>query len=307
MYPIQKIDSSRADDIEYLGTKRKFWFSMEGKRYLFKAEERGTGEDWAEKIVCELARELGMPHVEYNLAHEFRGDVPVQPGVICPSFASRPLALEMGNQLLMQRDSAYPGEEQVKYGVREYTVQAAADVVGELLLPDALWMKNIPDGIESALDVFAGYLMLDAWIANQDRHHQNWGAIRDAAQLRLAPTYDHGSALARNLQDKEREDRLKTKDKNRSVETFAVKARSGFYRTPDDKKTIPAIEVFKEFSYLAPNGAGIWKTRLSMIQMDTIKGILDNIPPSRMSPIAKEFTLKLLSVNQQRILELVNE
>ena len=58
---------------------------------------------------------------------------------------------------------------------------------------------------------------------------------------------------------------------------------------------------------MAPNGAGIWKTRLSMIQMDTIKGILDNIPPSRMSPIAKEFTLKLLSVNQQRILELVNE
>ncbi len=93
MFPIHQIDRLRAEDLEYLGTKRKFWFRRDQVRYLFKAEERGTGEDWAEKIVGELAALLGLPHVEYELAHEFEGTAPIQPGVIlselCPA-ALRP-------------------------------------------------------------------------------------------------------------------------------------------------------------------------------------------------------------------------
>ncbi|MCQ5056911.1 hypothetical protein NE606_19990, partial [Agathobaculum butyriciproducens] len=63
-----------------MGTKRKFWFSEEGTRHLFKAEERGTGEDWAEKLACELGRRLGLPHVEYDLAEEYDRTVYLQPG-----------------------------------------------------------------------------------------------------------------------------------------------------------------------------------------------------------------------------------
>ena len=116
MFPIRKVDQLQAEDIEYLGTKRKFWFTSSGQRYLFKAEERGTGEDWAEKVVCELARRLGLSHVEYDLAHEYEGQTPIQPGVICPSFAPRPLSLVLGNQLLVRRDPAYPAEAERKFG-----------------------------------------------------------------------------------------------------------------------------------------------------------------------------------------------
>jgi hypothetical protein len=132
MYSIRQIDRLMAEDIEYLGTKRKFWFTMDGRRYLFKAEERGTGEDWAEKIVCELARLLGIPHVEYELAHEYEGQMAIQPGVICPTFVPRPLVLVLGNQLLFMRDPAYPAEEARKYGIREYTVDAVAGIVSLL-------------------------------------------------------------------------------------------------------------------------------------------------------------------------------
>ena len=48
----------------------------------------------------------------------------------------------------------------------------------------------------TASDVFVGFILLDAWFANQDRHHENWGALRDDV-LRLAPTFDHGASLAR--------------------------------------------------------------------------------------------------------------
>lgn len=40
---------------------------------LFKAEDRGTGEDWAEVVACHLCALLGLPHVEYELAAEYDG------------------------------------------------------------------------------------------------------------------------------------------------------------------------------------------------------------------------------------------
>jgi hypothetical protein len=153
------------------------------------------------------------------------------------------------------------------------------------------------------VEVFAGYLLLDAWVANQDRHHQNWGAIRDGDQLLLAPTYDHGSLLARNLTDEERKDRLRTKDRTRTVAHFAARARSAFYGHPKDKKTLSALAVFGNFATHCPGGAAIWKESLRRVSPDTVKTILDRIPPQRMTPVTREFTMQLLMINQQRVLE----
>jgi hypothetical protein len=303
MFPICKVDQLQAEDIEYLGTKRKFWFTSGGQRYLFKAEERGTGEDWAEKVVCELARCLGIPHVEYELAHQFEGQTPIQPGVICPSFAPRPLALVMGNQLLLRRDPAYPAEAAKKYGIREYTVDAVAEVVAALRPPAEAWMRVTPAGVTTALGVFIGYMMLDAWVANQDRHHQNWGAILHEGMLRLSPTYDHGASMARNLRDEDRKSRLETRDRNRTVEHFAGKARSGFYATPKDDKTLFALDAFRHFAERDIAAARIWLGKLGEISEIAVNTILAEVPPQRMSPITREFTLELLMINQRRLLE----
>lgn len=162
MFPIRRVDQTQSEDIEYLGTKRKFWFTVDGQRFLFKAEERGTGEDWAEKVVCELARRLGLPHVEYELANQYEGQTPIQPGVICPSFVPRPLVLVLGNQLLYTRDPQYPVSEEAKYGVRAHTVKAVADVMRLLSPPTSDWMQSAPPEITTAMGVFIGYLMLDA-------------------------------------------------------------------------------------------------------------------------------------------------
>ena len=48
MFDIVPVDSRNSDAPEQLGTKTKLWFKNDaGRRLLFKAEERGTGEDWA--------------------------------------------------------------------------------------------------------------------------------------------------------------------------------------------------------------------------------------------------------------------
>jgi hypothetical protein len=303
MYSIRQIDCQQAEDIEYLGTKRKFWFTMDGRRYLFKAEERGTGEDWAEKVVCELARLLGIPHVEYELAHEYDGNRAIQPGVICPTFVPRPQILVLGNQLLFMRDEKYPAEDSRKYGVREHTVDAVAGLIPLLKPPYANWMQHAPTAINTALGVFIGYMMLDAWVANQDRHHQNWGATWLKPEIRLAPTFDHGASLARNLTDEERKERLTTRDQNRSVEFFAARARSAFYVTRDDGKTLSSLEVFQRFAEKDSGAARIWLGKLGEIRQVAVDAILAEIPPQRMSPVARQFTSKLLMINQHRLLE----
>ena len=77
VFKVYTVSTSKKDSLEPLGTKRKFWFTNEqGKRILFKAEDRGTGEDWSEKVACELCRLLGLPHIHYDLAMESEGGVP---------------------------------------------------------------------------------------------------------------------------------------------------------------------------------------------------------------------------------------
>jgi len=303
MYLIRRIDRLQAEDIEYLGTKRKFWFTADGQRFLFKAEERGTGEDWAEKVVCELARLLGLPHVEYDLAHEYEGERAIQPGVVCATFVPRPQILVLGNQLLVIRNPAYPKEEDRKYGVREYTVEAVAEILSLLKPPAAQWLALAPQEITTSLGHFTGYVMLDAWVANQDRHHQNWGATWLSPHLCLAPTFDHGASLARNLTDEERKERLHTRDRNRIVEQFCSRARSGFYTAEQKEKTVLAIDVFRCFAEREPDAARIWLGRLAEIDQIAVDAVLAEIPPHRMSPITREFTLKLLMINQRRLLE----
>jgi hypothetical protein len=224
----------------------------------------------------------------------------IQPGVVCETCAPRPPSLVLGNQLLLERDPHYPADERRKYKVRAHTPDTVADVVSGLAPSAAGWMVNVPTGIATALDVFVGYLLLDAWIANQDRHHENWGALRDD-ELRLAPTFDHGACLARNITDEDRKERLMSKDRNRTVAAFARRARSAFYAEATASKPLGTLEAFAAFARFALPAARTWLTRLAAVEQSALEGILAEVPNKRMTRIAKEFTLKLLMVNQERL------
>ena len=59
-FPIKRVDRESAIATEYLGSKPKFWFRDGDRQLLFKAEVRGTGEDWAEIVASELCDRLGV-------------------------------------------------------------------------------------------------------------------------------------------------------------------------------------------------------------------------------------------------------
>ena len=301
LFPVFEVDRSLAQNLEQLGTKRKFWFPREGvsAEWLFKAEERNTGEDWAEKIACELCARLGIPHVYYELAIELPT---MTPGVICSNLATPPKRLELGNQLLSEWNLSYPKDDDKKYGVRQHTIDAVANVIRKIESPPPAFCGNLPSGVETAIDVFAGYLMLDAFIANQDRHHQNWGIIREKTAS-LAPTFDHGAALARNEPDEKRERRLHGPDRQYSVENFAAKARSSLYASETDARTLGTMDAFVAFAQFCPKAGQAWLQRLSLLKKEDIETIVARVPAQRMSEIAKDFTIQLLLVNQKRLLE----
>lgn len=299
MFPIVPVDLHKAEAQEPLGTKRKFWFNDQGRQILFKAEERGTGEDWAEKIACELSWILGLSHVHYELAEVVGNKTP---GVVCENCAPFPWTLVLGNQLLLARDPNYPADGS-KYRVRQHTIDAVAEVIGGLRLPPALWAESLPTGISSALDVFTGYVLLDAWIANQDRHHENWGALRKDGELCLAPTFDHGASMARNLTDYERRDRLTTRDANRRVAAFVRKSRSAFYASIGDTKPMSTLEAWNACVARTPQAASIWRERLEQISEQAVEHLLREIPSRRMTEVCRQFTMELLKENQKRLVK----
>jgi hypothetical protein len=288
-FPTMHVDRSRSQSMEPLGSKPKFWFREGQRRLLFKAEDRGTGEDWAEVVACHLCGLIGLPHVVYELAAEFDGQQYLRPGVVCENMAYKPVVLVLGNQLLLAVDPHYPQTQRFK--VSQHTVDAVSNIVGGLTPPTIDRMVDVPAGVTSALDVFTGYVMLDAWIANQDRHHENWGALIEGDEVRLAPTFDHGAALARNLLDQERSMRLTTKDGNQAVEAFARRGRSAFYGSSTDKKALELVEAFRAFAVRVPAAGQSWLARLRNVRRHAMQGILERVPTARMSDTAKQFTL----------------
>lgn len=296
MFPVIRVNQP-AEDPEQLGTKTKFWYTGEhGRRMLFKAEERGYGEDWSEKVVCELAQILGIPHVHYEMAFD---ETAKAPGVVCEMMLQPGQILVHGNTMLQRLDPAYPHKVM---RVSAHTVEAVFDVVRRLDVPGERWAGGLPPGIKTGLDVFCGYLLLDAWVANQDRHHENWAAIFDGERLTLAPSYDHGSALARNVGDQRKAERLRTNDLGYSVAAFAARARSRLFAAATDERALTALEAFARFAARAPSAAAVWRNRLAEVDEKTIAGILAQVPPDRLSAVGSEFTLQLLLENQKRIL-----
>ena len=70
---------------EQLETKDKFWFIMDddylGKsQWLFKFPTEGTGQHWADKIACEIAKQMRIvtPRVPLSKNQRVQGRVTVK-------------------------------------------------------------------------------------------------------------------------------------------------------------------------------------------------------------------------------------
>ena len=274
MFPVIVVPADAAESIETIGSKKKFWFQHPDLgRCLYKVARPDTGEDWSEKVAEQACALLGLPHAQYEMASWYDTNTGENTrGVLSPTLVPEQERLILGNELLVANTKGYPTADEVPtYGLKQYTLDAALTLIGtiEAGLPPG-W--EAPPEVASPLYLFVGYLLLDAWIGNTDRHHENWAFIEqgvsltDCALVRyLAPTFDHASCLGRNENDDNREKRLYGQDARYSVAAYAAKARSALYGTVTDRKPLTVSEAFRKAAQMRPRAAGMWVSRLENI------------------------------------------
>ncbi|HCT9657340.1 hypothetical protein [Klebsiella pneumoniae] len=293
-----------ANDLEQLGTKEKFWFYYSHDTVnlqLFKYSRPGTGEHWSEKCAAELCHLLNIPHASYDLAKcndRF--------GVVCQNLIPVGFRMVMGNEVLHSSTADYPqplqpGEKPVR--VREHTVTRVLGCLDkESIQPPP--SSYVLDGLNAA-DVFCGYLMLDALISNQDRHHENWAIMlnNETGEQFLCSTYDHAASLGREMLDDERDERLTTKDKNRQIPCFVSKARSELFKAKTDKKPLFTVEAFQHAVEGRLTASNHWLGKLRALTEDSITDVFNQVPSSCISDSARKFATLMVLENRRRLLE----
>ncbi|MGI9947732.1 HipA domain-containing protein [Vibrio hyugaensis] len=302
-YPIIDISEQDIDDFEPMGTKSKFWYtdSKTGQEYLFKSihteDRQGNpierrGEDWAEKIACELAEALGIPHAHYDLAN-YQG----QRGIRSKKFTTAGDNMFFGNQLI--EHVANRINVPLERGQRSQKVDRVAAILARLIdNPPKGWVPT--ENIASAFDVFIGYLMLDTLISNQDRHNENWAMIIDGEESYLAPSFDHAASLGRNESIEKMHERLVSNDEGRQIPTYVSRSKSYFYNGNDRLKTLDAFLII---GYFRRRATVEWLERLEALDYKEMLQIVDKIPDELMGGTEKTFCAGILIANKARILD----
>lgn len=291
-YPVIEVRPERVTEPEGMGSKSKFWCSLEdgGANWLFKHPHPNSGEHWSEKIAAEAAALMGVEHAKVELA-AFGGSR----GSISESFTRGGIELIHGNQLLVEAVSDYQGD--LKFSQSRHTL---------LNIWQALSASLPSDRIEGAKRTFAAYLTLDALIGNTDRHHENWGVQRanvgGEEDIRLAPSFDHASSLGRELLDDRRDMLL---DENR-VGGYSERGRGGIYWDEGERRGPSPIELARRAG-VHPDYRAYFRgamSRLNDIDEGALASIVNGVPDDWMSGSARNFALALMRYNLTQLREI---
>lgn len=295
-YPVLTVLPDESIGDEALGSKTKFWFRRDEKRWLFKEAREGTGEDWAEKVAAEVAHLFNVPAATVELA-DFQG----RRGCASLSFVNPEAGEGMihGNEILAGMVLGY--DRAKKFHQSDHTLENIQTAINKLF-PDQV----IHDGV---LTTLAGYLVLDALIGNTDRHHENWALLWQQVKtddgvnlmLRVAPSFDHASSLGRELQDAKRLNILRTL----AVGRYARNGKGAIYLGTSDKHGANPLRL-AEFgvrrfpAYFLPA-----LKRLERISPSDFRRILDSVPVVRMSHASKDFTFAYLAYTYEALTKLL--
>jgi hypothetical protein len=153
------------------GWLRKKWVVMEGKRCLVKCGSNPFQQEPLNEAMASLiCKRLGIPHIPYSI--EWDDDLPYS---VCEDFITPQTDLVSAWHIMQTQKQANH--------ISKY--QHFINCCESLEIP----------GTEEHLNMM---LTLDYLIVNEDRHFNNFGAVRDAETLEWighAPIYDSGTSL----------------------------------------------------------------------------------------------------------------
>lgn len=255
--------------------------------WLYKRSKSGleTGyrryDDVAERLASALADDIGLPSARVEFAR--RND---DLGIISRNV--RPVGWELHSGDV--RLSEFPG----------YVSCSGDDRLKDRTGHNLANIHSVLDGCDpppglseahSAFSVFAGYLVFDAWIANTDRHAINWAVLECDGQRRLAPSFDHGSAMGSGIG----ESRLAGRDPVR----FAAGGMASRFEGGSQQQLVDLALAAVELS--GPQ-ARDWVARVVSCELARLDELLDAARNTmRLSDRRRTFIRGVLRENQRRL------
>jgi hypothetical protein len=293
MYPIIDASGWPVRSVETEGDDEKYWLDRPdtAERWLFKPvtihPHVRQGEDWAEKVASELAALLKLPAAKVELATWQDQDG-------CLSLDARPDPEQWQH---------HPGNVLLRELIPEFDPKARGAVGHSLInIAHALEGCGPPPSFGgpvnmTAFEVFVGYLLFDAWIANTDRHSRNWSVMQSPRGGRvLMPTYDHASSFGFSIDDGSRARALA------SADALAAWCRRGRGRRFEGFAGQTLVQLAAEAAAMLPDAhRAWWRAQLQTVSVDMYKEVVSRTP--RMSELASEFTVQILTLNQGRLLD----
>lgn len=153
------------------GNLKKRWKTMDGKRCLVKGgSDPFRQQPFNEVIAAGIMERLGIPYVPYEVTWN-KG----APYSVCKDFVTRDTELVPAWRILKTQKKSN------NVSVYQHFVNCCD------------WL-----GIQGAVPFLDRMIVLDYIIANEDRHFNNFGVLREAETLKwlgFAPIYDSGSSL----------------------------------------------------------------------------------------------------------------
>lgn len=153
------------------GNLKKRWKIIDGKRCLIKGGSNPFRQQpFNEVIASKIMERLGIPHVPYEVVWD-KG----APYSVCEDFVSDSTELIPAWRLLQTKKKSN------SVSIYRHLIDCCESL-----------------GIEGVVPFLDRMIVLDYIIANEDRHLNNFGALRNAETLQwlgMAPIYDSGSSL----------------------------------------------------------------------------------------------------------------
>lgn len=205
MQPYINFSDCALSGLQYAGSEKKLGVIYDGQCYMLKfrkvLSERKMYNHISEYIASHLIEIAGL-EVHKTLLGVYRGEEVV---AVKDFIAGTEFALV---EFASGGDSSYDTER------REHTTYSYDEIL-------YLAEKHIKIGNPNTiLDRFWDMFVMDALLANFDRHGYNWGFIKNGI-YQLAPIYDNGSSLFPRLQDDELETIMGSrKELNKRTFTF---------------------------------------------------------------------------------------
>lgn len=274
-------------EAEPSGENENWWFiAPDDSRWMFKANpiKRSSNVNSAELVASQIAPLVGIPAAEVRLA-EYLGEI----GCVSRNVKSHPR-----NQLT--HAAVFISEYETDFDPKaKRGIGHSLENIAQLLSGTGAPIGREQQG-RSASFWFAGYLVFDALIANQDRHSENWAIEIDAGGLpHLAPSYDHGTSLGIVNRNEDKLPGLLLSQER--LAAFVGRARGNRF---EGCAKVSLVDVAARFcNMIEPSAAIHWGQQVGALDLNKVDEI---VASSKMSPPNDKLAIEIIRLNKERLL-----